>query len=303
MLTRRDMFGATSLAAGLAVMPSLAWVSAAAGAQAMETRVIPATGEKIPVVGTSTSTGFAVPRGSPAYETVRERLKAFIAGGGTVIDTAPGLSNAEDILGALLAEQTLRSKCWLASRLSGITGRDEGLAQFNATLRRLQTDRIELLQVHNQGDTEAQLKLARDLKSDGKVRYVGVTHYLDSGHEAFAALAAKLKPDFLQVNYSVVARGAEARVLPTARDLGIAVMINRAGNDGLLFRRVKDKPLPDWAAGAGITSWTQAFLRFALSNPAVTVVVPATGPNQLAESLATGALDEAQRASLIDAAG
>ncbi len=251
-----------------------------------------------------TSGSFEVGAGTPEYEALREVLRVFFAGGGKVIDTAPTYSNAEDVLGELLAEQNLRDKCWLATKLSGVSGRDEGMAQFAETLKRLKTDKVELLQVHNLRDTETQLAVAQELKKQGKVRYVGLTHYLASAHDELADLVAKLKPDFLQINYSVVTRGAEKRVLPEAKAAGVAVMINRAFEDGKLFAKVKDKPLPDWAAEAGITSWAQAFLKFALSHPAVTVVIPATGkPNRQADNLLAGKgpqLSETQRASLIE---
>ncbi len=305
MLTRRHMLGSTSLAAAMLLMPSLGRSETAAASGAMEMRTIPATGEKIPAIGMGTSGSFEVAAGSPEYDALREVLKIFFAGGGTVIDTAPTYSNAEDVLGALLAEQNLRAKCWLAIKLSGVSGREEGLVQFNDSLKRLKSDKVELLQVHNLRDTETQLKLAQELKKDGKVRYVGLTHYLESAHDELADLVAKLKPDFLQINYSVVTRGAERRVFPAAKDLGVAVMVNRAFEDGKLFGRVKDKALPAWAADAGITSWAQAFLRFALSHPAVTVVIPATGkPHRQADNLKAGQgvmLSEEQRKSLIDA--
>jgi aryl-alcohol dehydrogenase-like predicted oxidoreductase len=269
----------------------------------LATRTIPASGEKIPVIGMGTSGSFEVGENSPEYEALKEVLRIFSARGGTVIDTAPTYSNAEDVLGALLAEQSLRPKIWLATKLSGVRGREAGLAQFNATLKRLGTDKVELLQVHNLGDVETQLAVARELKAEGKTRYVGVTHYVESAQGALADIVEKEKPDFLQINYSVVSRGAEKRVLPLARDLGVAVLINRAFEDGRLFGRVKDKPLPDWAAQAGITSWAQAFLKFALSHPAVTAVIPATGkPHRQADNLKAGLgpdLTEAQRASLI----
>lgn len=305
MLTRRHVLGSTSMAAAALLMPSLAYSEVATASGAVDMRAIPATGEKIPAIGMGTSGSFEVSPGSPEYQALGEVLKVFFDGGSTVIDTAPTYSNAEDVLGALLAEQNLRSKCWLATKLSGVSGRDEGLAQFNSTLKRLKTDKVELLQVHNLRNTETQLKLARELKAEGKVRYVGLTHYLESAHDELADLVAKLKPDFLQINYSVVTRGAEKRVLPAAKDLGVAVMINRAFEDGKLFARTKDKPLPAWAAEAGVTSWAQAFLKFALSHPAVTVVIPATGkPHRQADNLKAGlgaTLSEDQRKSLIEA--
>lgn len=308
MQTRRSFLSSTSAAALL-----LAATPMGSGARATEApaegglakRAIPATGEKIPVIGMGTSGSFEVSVGSPEHEALREVLKIFFAGGGTVIDTAPTYSNAEDILGPLLAEQSLRPKAWLATKLSGVRGREAGLAQFNASLDSLKTDKVELLQVHNLGDLKTQLALARELKAQGKTRYVGVTHYLEYAHDELADIVAAEKPDFLQINYSIVTRGAEKRIFPLARDLGVAVIINRAFEDGKLFSRVKDKALPDWAAGVGITSWAQAFLKFALSDPAVTVVIPATGkPHRQADNLKAGLgpnLSEEQRASLIAA--
>lgn len=273
----------------------------------LNTRSIPATGEKLPVIGMGTSGSFEVGDSASERDPLREVLKRFFAGGATVIDTAPTYSVAEDVMGALLAELGLRDKAWLATKLSGVQGRDAGLAQFNDTLRRLKTDKVQLLQVHNLGDLKTQLALARELKAQGKVRYVGVTHYVERAHDELADVVQAEKPDFLQINYSVVSRGAEKRVFPLARDLGVAVLVNRAFEDGRLFSQVADKPLPAWAAGIGITSWAQAFLKFALSAPVVTAVIPATGkPDRQTDNLKAGQgpdLDEDQRQSLIAAVG
>ena len=303
----RRSFMTTTAAALLAATPFARTASgqASEGSGTMAHRAIPASGEKIPVIGMGTSGSFEVREGTPESEALREVVKVFLAGGGTVIDTAPTYSVAEDILGAIVSEQSARQKTWIATKLSGVTGRDAGLAQFNASLVRLKTDKVELLQVHNLGDWKTQLALARDLKAEGKTRYVGLTHYLEYAHDELADIVAAEKPDFLQINYSVVTRGAEKRLFPLARELGIAVMINRAFEDGRLFSHVKDKPLPDWAAEAGITSWAQAFLKFALSDPAVTVVIPATGkPHRQADNLKAGVLPDLtadQRQSLIAA--
>lgn len=302
MPTRRSFLSSTSAAAALLAMPPLRGAAAGDTGTAMATRAIPSTGEKLPVIGMGTSGSFEVGAGTPEYDALREVLKIFFAGGGTVIDTAPTYSVAEDVLGALLAEQNLRPKAWIATKLSGVRGREAGLAQFNNTLDRLKTDKVELLQVHNLGDLKTQLAVARELKAEGKTRYVGVTHYVEHAQDELADVVEAEKPDFLQINYSVVSRGAEKRVLPLAQDLGVAVLINRAFEDGRLFARVTDTPLPEWAAEVGITSWAQAFLRFALSHPAVTVVIPATGkPHRQADNLKAGhgpVLTEAQRASL-----
>jgi aryl-alcohol dehydrogenase-like predicted oxidoreductase len=309
---RRFLTSAATAAAGLAlaacrddaqavtVVPATA--APAAGKIPLNTRSIPSTGENLPVIGMGTSGSFEVDSVAER-DPLREVLKRFFAAGATLIDTAPTYSVAEDVLGTLLAEQNLRGKAWIATKLSGVNGREAGLAQFNDTLRRLKTDKVELLQVHNLGDLKTQLALARELKAQGKVRYVGVTHYVERAQDELADIVQAEKPDFLQINYSVVSRGAEKRVFPLARELGVAVLVNRAFEDGRLFSQVGDKPLPPWAAAAGITSWAQAFLKFALSHPAVTAVIPATGkPDRQSDNLRAGVgpdLDESQRQSLI----
>ncbi|WP_454831081.1 aldo/keto reductase [Pseudoxanthomonas wuyuanensis] len=321
MYTRRKFLTSTAIAAaGISLaacrdqaqangVPQSATPAAApataAPAGALNSRAIPSSGEKIPVMGMGTSGSFEVGSSAGELDPLREVLKRFFAAGATVIDTAPTYSVAEDVMGELLAGQGLTAQAWLATKLSGVTGRDAGLAQFNDSLRRLRTDKVALLQVHNLRDVKTQLALARELKAEGKVRYVGVTHYVESAQDELADIVQAEKPDFLQINYSVVSRGAEKRVLPLAQDLGVAVMINRAFEDGKLFSQVRDKALPEAVAAAGVGSWAQAFLKFALSHPAVTVVIPATGkPDRQSDNLLAGYgpdLDEAQRQALIAA--
>ncbi len=300
----RDRAQASAPEADVAAGEIQANASTATAGTPLHMRVIPSTGEKIPVIGMGTSGSFEVGTLPAERDPLREVLRRFFAGGGSLIDTAPTYSVAEDVLGALLAEAGLTNQAWIATKLSSVSGRAEGLAQFNDTLRRLRTDKVALLQVHNLGDLKAQLALARELKAEGRVRYVGVTHYLERAQDELSEVVQAEKPDFLQINYSVVSRGAEKRVLPLAADLGVAVLINRAFEDGKLFAQVADKPLPDWAAAAGVTSWAQAFLKFALSHPAVTAVIPATGkPDRQSDNLKAGlgvTLDQEQRQSLID---
>jgi aryl-alcohol dehydrogenase-like predicted oxidoreductase len=270
-------------------------------------RKIPSTGESIPAIGMGTSGSFEVPAGSSEYEALREVLKRFFAGGATLIDTAPTYSNAEDNIGPLLSELGARQKAFIATKLSGVSGREEGMAQFANSLKRLRTDKVELLQVHNLRDWKTQLEVARELKKQGKVKYVGVTHYVDSAHDEIADVVQQSKPDFLQINHSVTHRGIEKRVLPLAKDLGVAVLTNRNFDDGALFSRVKDKALPGWAAEAGITSWAQMFLKYSLSHEAVTAVIPATGkPDRQSDNLKAGfgpLLTSAQQKELIALVG
>ncbi len=307
MTTRRQFLG-TSAAAG-ALLMAASWRSIAQSAErgTMLKRTIPSSGEAIPAIGMGTSGSFEVPANSDEYKALKEVLRRFFDGGASLIDTAPTYSNAEDNLGPLLTELKLRPKCFLATKLSGVTGREAGLAQFASTLKRLQTDRVELLQVHNLRDWKTQLAVARELKSQGKVKYVGVTHYLDSAHDELAEIVQSSKPDFLQINHSVTNRGIEDRVLPLAANLGVAVLTNRNFNDGALFRRVQGKSLPGWAAEAGITSWAQMFLKYSLSFESVTAVIPATGkPDRQSDNLHAGfgpLLTQAQRAEVIALVG
>ena len=266
-------------------------------------RPIPSSGELVPAIGMGTSGSFQVPADGREYQALKDVIKRFFDGGATLIDTAPTYGNAEDNLGPLLSEGGFRKKAFIATKLSGVTGREAGLAQFSETLRRLNTEKVELLQVHNLRDWKTQLDVARELKKQGKVKYVGVTHYVDSAHDEIAEVVRTSKPDFLQINHSVTNRGIEERVLPMAKDLGVAVLTNRNFNDGALFSRMQGKPLPGWAAEAGITSWAQMFLKYSLSHEAVTAVIPATGkPERQSDNLKAGfgpLLTAAQQKELI----
>jgi len=308
MSTRRQFLQSSGIAAGsLLLGSSLANRVQAAAGGTMLMRTIPSSGEKVPAIGMGTSGSFQVPSGSAEYTALKDVLKRFFEGGATVIDTAPTYGNAEDNLGPLLAEGGYRKKAFIATKLSRVSGRDEGMAQFNETLRRLRTDKVELLQVHNLGDWKTQIEVARELKKQGKVKYVGVTHYVDSAHDEIAEVVRASKPDFLQINHSVTNRGIEQRLLPLAKDLGVAVLTNRNFNDGALFRQVANKPLPGWADEAGVSSWAQMFLKYSLSHEAVTAVIPATGkPERQSENLKAGSgplLTAAQQKELIALVG
>jgi aryl-alcohol dehydrogenase-like predicted oxidoreductase len=305
MSTRRQFIG--SSAGALAAMSFLSAQAADKSGKGMLMRAIPASGEKVPAIGMGTSGSFQIPQDGPEYQALKEVMKRFFAGGATLIDTAPTYGNAEDNLGPLLAEGGYRKKAFIATKLSGVSGREDGLAQFNSTLKRLRVEKVELLQVHNLRDWKTQIEVARELKKQGKVKYVGVTHYTDSAHAEIAEVVKATKPDFLQINHSVTNRGIESSVLPVAKDLGVAVLTNRNFNDGALFRQVEGKALPGWAAEAGITSWAQMFLKYSLSHEAVTAVIPATGkPDRQTDNLKAGfgpLLTPAQQKELIALVG
>jgi aryl-alcohol dehydrogenase-like predicted oxidoreductase len=300
MTSRRSFLSGAALAVSAALLRPAPVFAAAPDSRRMNQRTIPSTGERIPVIGMGTSGSFEVD--DAGRGPLREVLRRFVAGGASVIDTSPNYSNAEDVLGDLMAELKVRDRIWLATKLAA-DSRAAGEAQFAHSLRRLRTDRVELLAVHNLRDWKTQLAYARELKARGKTKYVGLTHYLTDRHDELAAVMAAERPDFVQINYSVSTTNADRRLLPLARDLGVAVMINRAFEDGRLFARVADKPLPGWAGEAGVTSWAQMFLKFAISHPAVTVVIPATGkPERQSDNLEAGSgrdLTTAERAELV----
>ena len=272
MYGRRDVLRAGAAIGLLATSP---WLSAAAPASLLS-RPIPSTGELLPVIGAGTSGSFEVEAGSADYRQLYQVLDAFFKGGGRVIDTSPNYGGADSFLGQLLAEGGWHRQCFIATKIAA-NSRADAQAQWDGTLRSLRTDKVDLLQVHNLRDWQQQLPYARELKQQGKTRYVGITHYLDSGHDEVAAIVRSQALDFIQINYAVNAPGAARELLPLCRDKGVAVLINRAFDDGRLFATVKDRALPDWAQEQGIGSWAQLFLKFALSHPAVTAVIPATG--------------------------
>ena len=321
MTSRRDFIASTSLAAAAFALtplsacsqdrsdpttprpkPTGAIADIVPAGGALLARAIPATGERIPVIGVGTSGSYEVALDSTEFAALRDVVKVFFEGGGSVIDTSPNYSNAEDVVGALLAEGGWRERCFLATKLAA-DSREALEAQWAASLRRLRTDRVELLQVHNLRNMAEAMPYARELKQQGKTKYVGITHYLESGHADTVRLMRSEKPDFVQINYSVNAPQAADTVFAAAQDLGIAVMVNRAFDDGKLFAASRGKALPGWAAEVGVDSWAQMFLKFVVSHPAVTVVIPATGkPERQADNLKGGAgplLSEAQQAELV----
>ncbi|MDZ5605441.1 aldo/keto reductase [Pseudomonas sp. RP23018S] len=299
MYGRRDILRAS---AALGLLASSPWLSAASSSSALLSRTIPASGETLPVIGAGTSGSFEVEPGSAAYQQLQRALATFFAGGGRVIDTSPNYGGADAVLGQLLEEGGWRTQCFLATKIAA-DSREAAERQWAGTLESLRTDKVELLQIHNLRDWQRQLAYARELKAQGKTRYVGITHYLNSGHAEVAEIVRRQPLDFVQINYAVNAPQAAETLLPLCQEKGVAVLINRAFDDGRLFAKVKAWPLPAWAVQMGIDSWAQLFLKFAISHPAVTAVIPATGrPDRQLDQLKAGQgplLDEAQRRMLV----
>jgi aryl-alcohol dehydrogenase-like predicted oxidoreductase len=273
-------------------------------------RRIPSSGEALPAIGLGTSGPFEVGTDESARAPLREVLHAFFAAGATLIDTSPMYSTAEAVLGDLLtpaqqAKAFIATKVWTPG--SGGAAGQKGIEQMQRSMALLKRQRIDLMQVHNLVDVDAHLRTLRRWKAEGRIRYIGITHYTTSSYPDLIALIEREKPDFVQFNYSVGTREAEKRLLPLCADKGVAVIVNRAFEDGNLFTKVQGKPLPPWAAEFGAHSWAQVFLKFVLAHPAVTSVIPATGKSRnVVDNLAagTGALPDAkQRAQIVAALG
>jgi len=262
----------------------------------LETRPIPHSGERIPAVGLGTWQAFDVPRDGPERAAAKETLRTLAELGGTVVDSSPMYGAAEQAVGALSTELGLPGKLFVATKV-WTSGRDAGIRQMEASFRKLGVERLDLMQVHNLVDTDAHLATLEGWRKEGRVRYLGVTHYTASGHPGLEAAIRKHRPDFVQLNYSLAEREAEHRLLPLAQAEGVAVLVNRPLGQGRMLARVQGKPLPSWASEIDCASWAQVFLKFILGHPAVTCVIPGTrNAKHLADNLgaARGRMPDAQ---------
>jgi aryl-alcohol dehydrogenase-like predicted oxidoreductase len=269
----------------------------------LETRPIPRTGERIPSVGLGTWHAFDVPRDGPERAAAKETLRTLAELGGTVVDASPMYGAAEEAVGALAAELGLAGKLFVATKV-WTSGRDAGIRQMEASFRKLGVERLDLMQVHNLADTDTHLATLAGWRKEGRVRYLGVTHYTASGHPALEAAIRTHRPEFVQLNYSVAEREAERRLLPLAQEQGVAVLVNRPLGQGRLVARLTGKPLPAWAAEIDCTSWGQVLLKFILGHPGVTCVIPGTrDARHLADNLgaARGRMPDARERARIAA--
>jgi diketogulonate reductase-like aldo/keto reductase len=269
-LTRREaarLIGAS--AAGL-VLPIR---TARAESDTMLTKAIPSSGETVPVIGLGTSRTFDVDPASAGP--LREIIATFAKLGGSVIDSSPMYGRAEEVVGNLVAKLKLRDSLFLATKV-WTRGKDAGIASMERSFARFQTSRIDLMQVHNLVDTATQLATMREWKAEGRIRYVGVTHYEASAFPEVEKILRRETLDFLQINYSIMERTAEEKILPLAQERGVAVIVNRPFARGDLFSSVREKPLPDFAREFDCSSWAQFFLKWIIAHPAVTCAIPAT---------------------------
>jgi diketogulonate reductase-like aldo/keto reductase len=266
-------------------------------------RRIPSSGESIPVIGLGTSGPFEVGIDAKEREPLAAVLESFFEAGATMIDTSPMYSSAETVLGDLLTAD-MQAKAFIATKV-WTRGEREGLVQMTRSMELLRRKKVELMQVHNLLDFEVHLKTLRRWKEEGRIRYIGMTHYTVDAYPKLMDIIEREPIDFVQFNYSATTTAAEQRLLPLCADKGVAVIVNRAFDDGKIFARLKDRPLPAWAGDIDCRSWAQLLLKFVISHPAVSCVIPATGKlRNLEDNLgaARGRLpDSRQRQMIVEA--
>ena len=310
-LTRRS-FTATATAtvtatAAAAALPISGQAKAAArtsnAGNMMMTRPIPSSGEQLPVIGLGTSSSFIVDRSDTAAMNQRkEVIQTLLDNGGTIIDTAPSYRGSEGVVGDLCKDLGVTDRTFLATKVNK-EGEQRGLDELNESFDLLHTGNIDLIQVHNLVDTDRKLGTMREWQQEGRYRYIGITHWRQGAQNALVPFLENQKIDFVQFQYNIEARGAEDRILPAAAERGVAIMINVPFGRGRLFSATKGKDIPAFAQEFA-ASWGQFYLKFILSHPAVTCVIPATNKtHHMADNAAAGMgrlADAGERQRMID---
>jgi len=274
--------------AGGAAAPLFVGTNAMA-ASGMITRPIPSTGEAMPVIGLGTWQAFDVGDNAAARAPLRDVLRALVDAGGRMIDSSPMYGSAESVVGDLVAELGLRPRVFLATKV-WTSGKEAGIAQMRRSAQRMKSPALDLIQIHNLVDWRTHLATLRDMKANGEVRYIGITHYTTGSLPELARiLESEASIDFVQFGYSLATRDAETKLLPVAAARRVATIVNQPFETGDMFRRVRSKKVPDWAGEFDCTSWAQLFLKYILAEPAVTAVIPATAnPAHMEDDLKAG---------------
>jgi aryl-alcohol dehydrogenase-like predicted oxidoreductase len=289
-LTRREALagiGAIGLMAGSGIAPA----SAQAKPELL-TKPIPSTGERLPVIGIGTARRYDVGTDEKERGPIREVLQNLPKLGGKLVDTAPSYGTAEQVIGDILTELKNRDQIFLATKVGdGNRGVAAGIREMEESLKKLRTSKLDLLMVHNLNGVTEMLPVLREWKEKGRTRYIGMSTSFDRQYDDFAAIMAKEKLDFIQVDYAIDNRDAEKRILPLAADRGMAVLTNLPFGRGRVFQAFGKKPIPDWAKELGIETWAQFALKFLVSHPAVTVAIPGTArPDYLADNIGAARL-------------
>jgi diketogulonate reductase-like aldo/keto reductase len=255
----------------------------------MISRAIPSTGEAMPVIGLGTWQVFDVGADEPSRQKLRAVVQALADAGGRMIDSSPMYGRAEGVTGDLVVELGLSPRAFLATKV-WTSGREQGIAQMRRSAELMKSLVLDLIQIHNLLDWRKHLATLHQMKAEGQVRYIGITHYTTGSlTELTRILENEAGIDFVQCGYSLASREAETRLLPAAAARGVAVIVNQPFETADMFRRVRGRSLPDWAAEFDCGSWAQLFLKYLIAEPAVTCVIPATGnPAHMEDSAKAG---------------
>jgi len=256
----------------------------------------------VPVIGLGTYKGFDVGSNPGERAPLAEVLRTLFERGGSVVDSSPMYGRAEAVVGDLLTAANSHEKAFVATKV-WTEGRSAGIEQMRRSLNLLQQPAIDLMQVHNLVDWQRHLPTLREWKAEGRIKYLGVTHYSSSSYAELEKVMRAETLDFVQLNYSLDDREAERKLLPLARERGIAILVNLPFGQGRLFSKLRGKLVPDWLREVGCPTWSQALLKFVLAHDAVTCVIPGTAkPEHMAENCLAGTglqLDEPLRHKLI----
>lgn len=254
----------------------------------MLTKVIPASGEQLPIIGLGTLEAFDMGRTSEDKATLAEVMQLLVSNGGSLVDTSPRYGNAEEVIGELTGQLGIKDQLFLATKVFS-EGEQQGIDEMNASFDLLGVDQIDLMQVHSMRDWQYHLPNIHKLKDEGRVRLAGITIHRDPGHALMMDLMRNEDLDFIQINYNLIERAAADEVLPLAQELDIAVMINVPFAKAELFNLTSRMDLPPWAASFDCQSWAQFFLKYVVSHPAVTCVIPRTSkPHHMLDNLMAG---------------
>ena len=297
MFSRRDFIALSSLS----FLPTLS--NASILNESMLKRVIPSSGEEMPVIGLGTSRVFDIERSKNELNVREKILDIFYENGGRLIDTSPMYGMSEEIIGITAKKYIEKNRFFLATKV-WTEGRENGMRQIEESFQKMRTDKISLIQVHNLLDWKTQIKTLRSLKDEGRIDYIGITHYKSNAFDEMIKIMKAEKVDFAQFNYSMGEREAEQKILPFCKDNGIATLINRPFMRGRLFREAQERKLPSWVSDYDIDSWGQFFLKYIISHDAVTNIIPATSkPKNMLDNARAGMgrmLDEKAKKRMLE---
>jgi len=271
-MTRRNVSKLLTIGTGAILLKQFAGFETD---KTMNHRIIPSTGEKLPVVGLGTWQTFDVGQSKEERQALKDVLEVLIKHGGSVIDSSPMYGRSEKVVGELTTELNIKQGLFEATKV-WTSGEAAGIQQMKTSMQLMQAQPMDLMQIHNLVDWKTHLRTLKKWKEEGKIRYIGITHYHKGGYAEVEKIMRTELIDFVQINYNLLAREAAEKILPLAQDKGIAVLINRPYAGGSLFQVSKEKRFPTWATEFDATTWGQLFLKFILAHPAVTCVIPGT---------------------------